>query len=241
MSRPRREAVRKEIADEIKAVARKQMGEHGTAGLSLRAVAREMGITAPAIYNYFPRLDDLVTALIVDAFTDLAVAMETVRQESVSEASLPKIEAMLYAYRQWAMDHPVDFQLIYGNPIPGYEAPAELTSPLALRPFIGIFQLYSQALQAGEIAMPHEYQHVPASIAEYLLFWRSQTGLDIPDELICMLMTGWARIHGLVMLELFHHTQPVIGDAGALYRYEIQAFHNRLAWKNDQPETLNND
>ena len=232
MSRPRREAIRKEIADEIKAAARKLMGEHGTAGLSLRAVARDLSITAPAIYNYFPRLEDLITALIVDAFTDLAIVMETAREESQSETSIPKIEAMLFAYRRWAIEHPVDFQLIYGNPIPGYEAPAELTSPLALRPFIGIFQLYAQALQSGEIVLPHEYKDVPAPIADYLIFWRSHTGVYIPDELICMLMTGWARIHGLVMLELFHHTQPVVGDAGALYRYEIRAFHTRLGMVN---------
>jgi len=195
-------------------------------------VARDLGITAPAIYNYFPRLDDLITALIVDTFTDLAIAMETARDETQSETSIPKIEAMLFAYRRWAIEHPVDFQLIYGNSIPGYEAPAELTSPLALRPFFGIFQLYAQAVQTGEIAVPHEYTGVPAPIAEYLIFWRGYTEVNIPDELICMLMTGWARIHGLVMLELFHHTQPVIGDAGALYRYEIRAFHTRLGVEN---------
>ena len=76
--RPKRELGRErsDTITQIKAVARQQMAEHGTAGLSLRGIAREMGITAPAIYNYFPRLDDLITALIVDAFTALADAME---------------------------------------------------------------------------------------------------------------------------------------------------------------------
>jgi len=231
MARPRREAVRKEIAEEIKAAARKQMEQYGTAGLSLRGVARELGITAPAIYNYFPRLEDLITALIVDAFTDLALAMETAGEQGDSDAAILRVEAMLVAYRKWAIEHPVDFQLIYGNPIPGYEAPVGLTDPLARRPFLGIFQLYAQALHTGEITLPEEYRQVPLSISEYLVSWREQSGVNIPDELVCMLMTGWARIHGLVMLELFHHTQPVIGDAGALYQYEIQSFHKRLAGK----------
>ncbi len=83
MSRPRREALHKEIAGDIKTVARRQMSEHGTVGLSLRAIARELNITAPAIYNYYPRLDDLITALIVDAFTDLAEAVEVGAREYI--------------------------------------------------------------------------------------------------------------------------------------------------------------
>ncbi len=76
MPRPRRDESRANLAEEIKRVAREQMAEHGTAGVSLRGIARALEITAPAIYNYYPRLDDLITALIVDAFTDLAAALE---------------------------------------------------------------------------------------------------------------------------------------------------------------------
>jgi AcrR family transcriptional regulator len=228
MARQKRNALRVEMAEEIKTIAREQMSDRGTAGLSLRAIARQMDITAPAIYNYFPRLDDLITALIVDAFTDLAEAMERARTQNSSMSAVNQIEAVLLAYRHWAVDHPVDFQLIYGNPIPGYVAPAEVTGPLARRPFIGLFQLYAQALRAGEMVVPEEYLQVPESISSYLVLWREQSGIDLPDALICLLMSGWARIHGLVMLELFQHLQPVVGDAGSLYQYEIQAFHQRL-------------
>jgi AcrR family transcriptional regulator len=228
MSRPRREALRKEIAGDIKTVARQQMSEYGTAGLSLRGIARELNITAPAIYNYYPRLDDLITALIVDAFTDLARAMEMARENTSGLTNLAQIEAMLFSYRRWAIENAVDFQLIYGNPIPGYEAPFEVTGPLARRPFMGLFELYAQALRIGEMTLPFEYQPVPASIALYLEQWRENSGIDLPDALVCLLMSGWSRIHGMVMLELFHHLQPVIGDAGSLYEYEIRAFHQRL-------------
>lgn len=228
MPRPRREAIRNEIAQEIKNVARRQMSEFGTAGLSLRAIARELNITAPAIYNYYPRLDDLITALIVDAFSDLARAMELARENTALLTNRSKIEAMLFTYRRWAMENPVDFQLIYGNPIPGYEAPFDVTGPLARRPFLGLFELYARALREGEMTLPEEYQPVPKSISSYLVSWRTNSGIDLPDALVCLLMSGWSRIHGMVMLELFHHLQPVIGDAGALYEYEIEAFHQRL-------------
>ena len=92
------------------------MAEHGTAGLSLRGIGREMGITAPAIYNYFPRLDDLITALIVDAFTALADAIEAAEVAVQSEAPGTKILASCLAYREWAMAHPVDLPAYLRQP-----------------------------------------------------------------------------------------------------------------------------
>ena len=228
MVRPKRGQQPALAAEPIKAVARKQMGEYGTAGLSLRGIARELNVTAPALYNYFPCLDDLITALIVDAFTDLAMAMEKACERTASPTSAPKIVAMLDAYREWALEHSVDFQLIYGNPIPGYAAPAEVTGPLAFRPFRGMFELFSQALQTGEMRLPPEYGEVPLSIARHLAEWKQHAGVNLPDVLVLLLMGGWARIHGLVMLELFNHLGPVVGDPGALYQYEIQALLERL-------------
>ena len=215
---------RTDMITRIKAVARQQMAEHGTAGLSLRGIARELGITAPAIYNYFPRLDDLITALIVDAFTALADAIEAAESAVASEACGPKILASCLAYREWAIAHPVDFQLIYGNPIPGYVAPAEVTVPLARRPFDGLFRLFLEAYQTGELVVPTAYTPVPASIAAHFAPWLPEAGYDFPDTLLCLLMSGWARIHGMVMLELFEHLGPVVGDTAAFFRYEIEAF-----------------
>ena len=224
--RPTREHAHERIdmITRIKAVARQQMAEHGTAGLSLRGIAREMGITAPAIYNYFPRLDDLITALIVDAFTALADAIEAAESAVQSEACGPKILASCLAYREWAIAHPVDFQLIYGNPIPGYVAPAEITVPLARRPFDGLFRLFLKAYQTGELVVPAAYAPVPASITAHFATWLPEAGYDFPDVLLCLLMSGWARIHGMVMLELFEHLGPVVGDTAAFFRYEIDAF-----------------
>jgi AcrR family transcriptional regulator len=224
--RPTREYAhdRLDMITGIKTVARQQMAEHGTAGLSLRGIGRKLGITAPAIYNYFPRLDDLITALIVDAFTALADAIQAAESAVTSEPCGPKIAASCLAYREWAIAHPVDFQLIYGNPIPGYVAPAEITVPLARRPFDGLFRLFFEAYRTGELAIPAEYERVPASITAHFATWLTQAGYDFPDALVCLLMSGWARIHGMVMLELFEHLGPVVGDGAAFFRYEIDAF-----------------
>jgi AcrR family transcriptional regulator len=213
----------------IKAAARQQMAQRGTAGIALRGIARELGITAPAIYNYYPRLEDLITALIVDAFNALADAIEAAEATVQSPTRGPKIMASCLAYREWAVAHPVDFQLIYGNPIPGYVAPAEITVPLARRPFDGLFRLFLEAYQSGELVVPEEYAPVPPSITAHFAGWLPTAGYDFPDALLCLLMSGWARIHGLVMLEMFEHIGPVVGDPAAFFRYEVEAFWRQLS------------
>lgn len=214
--------------DQIKAVARQQMTAHGTAGLSLRGIAREMGITAPAIYNYFPRLDDLITALIADAFTALADFMKAAESQVRSETCRVRILASCLAYREWAISHPVDFQLIYGNPIPGYVAPAEITAPLARLPFDGLVRHFLEAYQSGELIVPAEYAAIPDNITAHLVTWLPEAGYNLPDALLCLLMSTWARMHGMVMLELFEHLGLVVGDGAAFYRYELEAFLQRL-------------
>jgi AcrR family transcriptional regulator len=218
-----------DMAEQIKAAARRQMAEQGTAGLSLRAVARALDITAPAIYNYFPRLDDLITALIVDAFTALADHMDAATASAAAAGPLEQIAAAARAYRAWAVAHPVDFQLIYGNPIPGYVAPFEVTAPLARRPFVGLFRSFLEAHATGQIAVGPAYTSPPEPVTAHVLGWQHASGLaDLPPGLLCLAITGWTRIHGLVMLELTHHTQPVIGDPAGFYEYELAAYLSQI-------------
>lgn len=220
-----RPAIRPET---IKHAARRLMAEQGTAGLTLRGIARELGVTAPAIYNYFPRLDDLITALIVDAFNDLGQAMQAADTAAPAAPPAERAMAQCLAYRGWAIERPVDFQLIYGNPIPGYVAPADITIPLARRPFLGLFTCFLEAHQAGELQIPAAYDEVPAEMHSAISAWKLLSGIEIPDALLALLLSGWARIHGMVMLELFHHIQPLVGEGEAFYRYELEAFLRQL-------------
>ncbi len=230
MARPKRELGLRNPHERVKQVARQQMAELGTAGLSLRAIAREMAITAPAIYNYFPRLEDLITALIVDAFTALGDAIE--QAGTMAGSNLQKMRAMIMTYRQWAVEHPVDFQLIFGNPIPGYVAPMEVTAPLARRPFQTLYIRFAEAQRQQEIRLPACYQQVPAEISAHLARWKKEADAEVDDALFCLLMIAWARIHGMVVLELNHHLQPTIGDAEALYRFEVDVLLAQLGRNN---------
>jgi len=234
MPRPRNIEARAETAAEIKAIARQQLADKGTSGISLRGIARELGMTAPAIYNYFPKLDDLITALLVDAFTGHADAIDAAIAEN--DNPVAAFRAGLQAYRHWAIEHPADFQLIYGNPIPGYEAPRDVTVPLASRPQESFFRCILAAYQAGQMQIPPEYETVPEQIAEHVagfLYQRAPEIQGIPHHMAFFYMMEiiWTRIHGIVMLEIHEHLGPTIGDVETFYNNEIDAFFKQLSMK----------
>ena len=123
------------LREEILATAWQQISEEGASALSLRGIARQLSITAPAIYNYFPRRDDLVTELIIDAFLSFGDAQIAALQAIPTGDHTGRLRALGLAYRQWAVSYPQRYMLIFGAPIPGYAAPAERTTPAAARAF----------------------------------------------------------------------------------------------------------
>jgi AcrR family transcriptional regulator len=232
MPRPRNLQAREETAEAIKAAARQQMAENGTAGISLRGIARELGMTAPALYNYFPRLDDLITALIIDAFNGLGDAVE----EAVQSAEEPaqQLKLGMNAYRDWALAHPSDFQLIYGNPIPNYQAPADVTVPLAARPLQTMYHPLAAAYQAGDLLIPEAYAEVPHNIKEHVsnyLCPRFPELCEMPMSIFYLIVVGWSKMHGVVMLEIFEHIGPTIGDVDTFFNQEIDIFLKSLGLK----------
>jgi AcrR family transcriptional regulator len=231
MAQTRREKQRIATQEEIKQVARRLMAEHGTAGISTRMIAREMELTAPALYHYFASRDALITALIVDAFNALADSMEEARDRAATESAREQLVQTLLAYRRWALEHPIDFQLIYGNPIPGYEAPRELTVPAAERGFAILLPMivalkHSSTQQNNR--PPVEDRTIPQSVQAALTERQSRDGYDLPTEELYEIMIGWTRLHGIIMLELFHHLQPIIGDVEPFYRAELERTINGL-------------
>ena len=215
-------------ADRIRNAAWAQIATHGTAGLSLRGTARQLGVTAPAIYNYYRRLDDLITALIVEAFTALAEAMDAAEKATPSGRCFDHVMAQCLTYRLWAVEHPLHFQLIYGNPIPGYFAPREQAVVLARRPFLGLFRWFARGYEAGELTIPAEYRDTPPRMAASISAWKRESGIEMPNALVALLMSGWARIHGVVMLELFGHIQPLVGEGPDFFGSEVAAFARQM-------------
>lgn len=216
----KRSQMRDEIIQAIKAAAWQQMTEQGTAGLNLRQIARDLGVTAPAIYTYFPSRDDLITALIVDAFTQMGDAMEQAANQA-ADHPLMRMLAGVYAYRQWAVENPVGFQLIYGNPIPGYSAPAEITTPLSRRQMGVLAYWFGEAIKAGDVELAQIEASLDGVILAQIRSYGEESGMPGPPAMIYWLTRGWAHIHGMVMLEIFHHSPNLVGDAERFYKQEM--------------------
>lgn len=221
MTLSRRERLRENTREEIKAIARKHMQEQGTAAISLRAIARDMGLTVTALYRYYPSHDDLVTALIVDAFNALADTMEQADSSQPRASYGNRLMAVMLAYREWAMQNSGDFQLIYGNPIPGYHAPREITVPAVIRGFRVVVGILAEAMANGELQPSADYQQLPPHVAAHMIEMIKQDGYNIPLEPMYLGVSGWVKMHGMIMLELFHHTPAVVGDPEEFYRFEI--------------------
>jgi AcrR family transcriptional regulator len=226
MPRVRDEAGFDEMQVNIKALARQQMAEGGTASISLRGIARALDLTAPALYRYYPSAEDLITALIVDGFNGLADTLEAAEAESEGQPLQTRLMSVLMAYRAWALAHPTDFQLIYGNPIPGYVAPADVTVPAVVRTFIPSVRLVELALRSGVLRPQAPYDRIPPQIEAHEAALIAHAGYPIQTLSYHLVMILWSQMHGIIMLELYHHIGPNVADVEAFY---CTTLHNLLA------------
>ncbi len=233
MTTTRREKQHAATRTEILDMARRQMAAQGTAAVALRAIAREMGLSAPALYRYFASRDDLITALIVDAFGSLAAALAGARDTLPRHAHADRFLAVAAAYRDWATAHPTDYELIFGAPIPGYHAPAELTGPAANRSFEVIAGLIALALEAGKLEPPSESADPAADLARELGRWADQWGYAAPIPALHLALAAWGHLHGLVTLELFQQVPPAVGRE--LYYSEVHGLLKRWKVRNGRP------
>lgn len=220
----RRERQHAAVRDEIKTMARAHMAREGAAALSLRAVAGDLGLSSAAIYYYFPNRDALITALIVDAFRALGAAVRAADRPADDIAG--RLTAAMLAYREWAVTHPSEYALLFGTPIPGYHGPADITAPEARAALATFGELFAAAHAEGRLAVSGA--QVPQQIAAHVAGWLEDTGQQIALPVLLATLRAWAFGHGLVGLELDHHLQPIIGDAAALYRHELDELLRRL-------------
>ncbi|MGB2568262.1 TetR/AcrR family transcriptional regulator [Micromonospora citrea] len=194
-----RARVRAEMIDEIKAVARRHLATDG-ANLSLRAVARDMGMVSSALYRYFPSRDDLLTALILEAYDALGDAVEAADAAVDRRDLRGRWHAACRAARAWALAHPAEYALLYGSPVPGYAAPDDTVLP-AQRPPTILVGILGDGFADGRLTVVDDDlpEPVRADLAEIA------TGLfpGLPESLLARGMAGWTQLFGLISFELF--------------------------------------
>jgi AcrR family transcriptional regulator len=210
-----------ELPEAIRHTAWKQIAEQGASSLNLRAIARELKVTAPALYNYFPRRDDLVTALIVEAFTSFGDGQIAARASVAADDHAGSLRAIGLAYRQWAHTFPQRYQLIFGVPIPGYVPPPEKIFPSSARSISALFGVVEAIRAAGRL-QAEAVQPLHKDYEMHFELWRTQLG-EVHPATHFVAMIIWARVHGLVSLEI-QGNLPLFGETGdALYRTELDA------------------
>ncbi|MGW6689059.1 TetR/AcrR family transcriptional regulator [Streptomyces sp. NPDC054961] len=209
-----RERARIEVTAAIKDEARRALAAEGAAKLSLRAVARELGMVSSALYRYFPSRDELLTALIVDAYNSLGAAAEAADARALAAAPRVRWIAVCRAVRDWALEHPHEYALIYGSPVPGYTAPLDTIEPASRvgNALIGI----ARAAHAGRgIALPP----LPAELRPEAVRMTGQFAEGLPPEVTAALVAAWAQLFGLVSFELFGQFTRIVEDRDAFFAH----------------------
>jgi AcrR family transcriptional regulator len=199
----RREKKRTAALDEIRSTAWKQIGEMGAGALSLRGIAREMGVTAPALYRYYKDRDALVTALLMDAFTAFENAMERARDTCAANDHVGRFRAICKTYFKWAAENPQRYALLFGTPIPGYLFAEEL-GPVAQRSFLVLQGVIGEAQAAGKITGEMTALPLPTSLkSRYQLLKRM--GMPYSPPATHLALSIWSMMHGVTSLYLYNY------------------------------------
>ncbi|MDN5384405.1 MULTISPECIES: TetR/AcrR family transcriptional regulator [Streptomyces] len=226
-----RARARTEITAAIKDEARRQLAKEGAAKLSLRAVARELGMVSSALYRYFPSRDELLTALITDAYDSLGEAAESAHEAVAGAEPLVRWTAVCEAVRAWALAHPHEYALIYGSPVPGYSAP-RTTVPAAARVGLVLIGIVRDAHERGELAVPP----LPPELLGEAGRMTAELAPGLPSEAGAALVAAWAQLFGLVGFELFGHFNRVVEDREPFFRHAVVRLAHGVGLRPARPE-----
>ncbi|MDS1268854.1 TetR/AcrR family transcriptional regulator [Lipingzhangella sp. LS1_29] len=223
----RRRRVRAATVTEIKQTARQLLVGSGAAGVSLRAIAREMGMTAPGLYRYFSGLEDLLEALQVDCFEELTAHVRAAIAACPDHDLDGQTNAAARAFREWATQFPAEFTLLFG-PESGHHSACPEAGPArdAGERFGAVFFSLFYRIWAEQRFVPPRPQTVPDGLKHSLAPFAeiASCGQDrqVPVEAIRVLASVWARLYGLICMEVFHQLDYVVRDMGPLFEAELR-------------------
>jgi len=204
-----REVARAAVLADISTAARRQLAEQGAAALSLRLIARELGMVSSGIYRYVASRDELLTRLIIETYEELGAHLEAALQ---GKPATPRArwQRVASALRAWALAHPHDYALLYGSPVPDYAAPTDTIAPAT--------RVYAA------LAAPLRDRAPDAEPAGSL----APLGLALDDDAANVALGVWMQCFGMVSFEVFGHTYGVIHDHDRFYTERIDALADVL-------------
>ena len=182
---------------------------HGAAALSLRAVARDLGVVSSAVYRYVESRDELLTLLLIDAFGELGDEVDAAVAAVPEGEHTSRFLALGRAVREWALREPASYALLFGSPVPGYEAPAARTTGPGTRVIVTLIGILDGASRTGHLALPRGGRSsLPARLHSDLAAIRAQFNLEMPEELIARGVLAWSALFGTVSFEVFNQYGP---------------------------------
>jgi AcrR family transcriptional regulator len=214
----KRQDARDKIERRIVELGRRHLVTEGAAGLSLRAIARDLGMVSSAVYRYVASRDELLTLLLVDAYSELADAVDRAR---ASEASWrDRMRAMAHAAREWAVEHPASWALLYGSPVPGYRAPAERTVGPGTRVVGALFDAVADGMAAGDISKTEVA--VAQSLASDFDGVREEFDFSGDDSAVAKCFLLWAGLIGAISMEVFgQYGADTLTDPAAVFDLQV--------------------
>jgi AcrR family transcriptional regulator len=224
----RRDRARADTVREIKATARKVLVEQGVDGLALRAVAREMGMTAPGLYRYFDSREDLVEHVVADLYDELTDVLEGVRDGADPARPGFQLLSVARAFRGWATTHHAEFGLLFGSAAERVIEPGQLHGDgerppqVASRRFGGVFaELVARIYLEQGFPVPDEGDLDPA-LKVQLQEWCAKLPVALPLGVISVFLSCWIRLYGMVCMEVFGHLRFALDDAAPMFEAELR-------------------
>ena len=209
--RTARERARIEITAEILEAARTHLARDGAAALSLRAVARDVGMVSSAVYRYVPNRDALLTMLIIEAYDSLGEAVEKAERRVDRSDHLGRFMAACHAVRAWALAGTQEYALIFGSPVPGYAAPTDTIGPASRVPVV----LLTILRDLAEAGLAPNSDAVPAQVSSAVAPIREFVGGAVSDDLLLRGVAAWSGLLGTVSFELYGHLHNVIASGAS--------------------------
>jgi AcrR family transcriptional regulator len=220
----KRQESRDRIEGQIIELGRRHLVTEGAAGLSLRAIARDLGMVSSAVYRYVASRDELLTLLLIDAYSELADAVDSARQGGSWREEL---FAIAHAARRWAVDQPARWALMYGSPVPGYHAPRERTVGPGTRVVGALFDAVAAGIAAGDIPQTNVAAAQPLSTDFARL--RDEFGFPGDDSAVAKCFVLWAGLVGAISLEVFgQYGADTVTDPEAVFDTQVRLLVDAL-------------
>jgi AcrR family transcriptional regulator len=212
-----RQRVHQAVRDDIVEVARRQLAVEGAGALSLRAVARELDMASSAMYRYFKSRDELITALIVNSYDAMGEVAE--RAAAAPGSALGRFSDVCRAVRRWSLDHPHEYALLYGSPVPDYSAPSFTVGP-ASRVVLTLGGLIVDGIARGEVAVT-DRPPLPRALSAQVKAVGQVALPGAPLGTVARATQAWALLFGQLNFEVFGRLTDVVQDLDVLFEFTV--------------------